>query len=77
MKTEIKDYKEFLPKLIDKGISCIEFHAISDNESDVDEKWKQLNELFNGLLCISLDRSELGDKKLIEREKGLTLFSFV
>ena len=71
MKTEIKDYKEFLPKLIDKGISCIEFHAISDNESDVDEKWKQLNELFNGLLCISLDRSELGDKKLIERVKRL------
>ena len=71
MKTEIKDYKEFLPKLIEKGITCIEFHAISDDENDVDEKWKQINELFDGMLCISLDRSELGDKKLVTRVKRL------
>jgi hypothetical protein len=30
-------------------------------------KWKQLNSLFNGFLCISLDRSLLGDIKLKQR----------
>ena len=71
MTTEIKDYKEFLPELIEKGISCIEFHAISEDEKNVEEKWIEINELFDGLLCISLDRSELGDKKLIKRVKKL------
>ena len=67
MESQLKDYKEILPELIKKGIDCIEFHAISTDEKDVDEKWSQINELFDGMLCISLDRSELGDKKLKER----------
>lgn len=67
MESKLIDYKEVLPKLIEKGIDCIEFHAISEDENDVDEKWTQINEMFNGLLCISLDRSELGDRKLKER----------
>lgn len=66
-KSQIIDYNEVLPELISKGIDCIEFHAISTDEKDVDEKWQIINSLFEGMLCISLDRSELGDKKLIER----------
>ena len=65
MSSQLVDYKEVLPKLIEKGIDCIEFHAISEDENDVDEKWAQINEMFNGMLCISLDRSELGDRKLL------------
>lgn len=65
--SQLQDYKEILPKLIEKGIDCIEFHAISENEADVDDKWQQINERFDGMLCISLDRSELGDRKLKER----------
>ena len=71
MQSQIQDYKEVLPQLIEKGIDCIEFHAISTDENDVDAKWNQLNEMFNGMLCISLDRSELGDKKLKERVERL------
>lgn len=67
MESKLIDYKEVLPKLISKGIDCIEFHAISEDEADVDEKWAQINEMFDGMLCISLDRSELGDKKLKAR----------
>lgn len=67
MVSQLQDYKEILPKLIAKGIDCIEFHAISTDEKDVMEKWVQINEYYNGMLCISLDRSELGDKKLKER----------
>ncbi len=71
MEAKLIDYKEVLPELIQKGIDCIEFHAISTDEIDVDEKWEQINELYDGMLCISLDRSELGDKKLKARVERL------
>lgn len=67
MQSQLMDYDKVLPQLISKGIDCIEFHAISDDEKDVDDKWQQINEAFNGMLCISLDRSGLGDKKLLDR----------
>ena len=67
MVSQLQDYSEVLPKLVGKGLDCIEFHAISEEEQDVDDKWKQINEHFDGILCISLDRSELGDKKLKSR----------
>ena len=71
MVSQLQDYKEVLPKLIEKGIDCIEFHAISTDEKDVMEKWDQINQYFDGMLCISIDRSELGDKKLKERVKKM------
>lgn len=67
MVSQLQNYDEVLPKIIAKGIDCIEFHAISTDEKDVMEKWAQINKHFDGMLCISLDRSELGDKKLKER----------
>lgn len=67
MQSQLMDYNEALPVLIKKGLDCIEFHAISENENDVDEKWAQINANFKGMLCISLDRSELGDRKLKAR----------
>lgn len=71
MFSKIQDYKEILPNLIQKGIDCIEFHAISTDEKDVEEKWNEINKLFDGMICISIDRSELGDKKLLERVQRL------
>lgn len=67
MVSKLKDYNEVLPELIEKGIDCIEFHAITDDENDVMKKWEQLNSLYDGFLCISLDRSLLGDIKLKQR----------
>ena len=64
MNAKILNYNEVLPKLIAKGIDCIEFHIISENDVDVMEKWQILNELYDGMLCISVDRSILGDIKL-------------
>lgn len=71
MVSQLQNYDEVLPKIIAKGIDCIEFHAISTDEKDVMEKWAQINKHFDGMLCISLDRSELGDKKLKERVKKM------
>lgn len=66
MYSQLKNYKEILPALIDKGIDCIEFHAISNDINDIMNKWQQINELYDGMLCISVDRSVFGDKKLLE-----------
>lgn len=71
MESQIIDYNEVLPKLIEKGIDCIEFHVISEDEYDINQKWQQINKLFDGMLCISIDRSGLGDKKLKERVSKL------
>ena len=71
MQTKEQDFDEILPKLISKGIDCIEFHAISKNENDVLEKWDKINFLFNGMTCISVDRSTSGDKDLVELVKKM------
>jgi ferredoxin len=71
MISQIQEYDEILPPLIQKGIDCIEFHAISEDENDVDKKWAQINKHFDGFLCISLDRSTLGDTKLKQRVERL------
>ena len=67
MVTQLQDYKEILPTLVVKGLDCIEFHAITEDELDVDDKWQQIMDHFDGMLCISIDRSALGDIKLKER----------
>ncbi len=67
MVTQLQDYPEILPELVGKGLDCIEFHAITEDEVDVDIKWQQIMEHFDGMLCISIDRSTLGDIKLKER----------
>ena len=66
MHTKIQDYNEILPKIVEKGVDCIEFHAISKDEDDVLEKWDKINSCFAGLTCISVDRSTSGDKDLVE-----------
>lgn len=66
METKLQNYDEILPKLISKGIDCIEFHAISKNEADVLNKWDIINSTFDGIVCISVDRSTSGDKDLVE-----------
>ncbi len=71
MVSQLQDYDEVLPAIIEKGIDCIEFHAISTDEKDVMDKWLQINDYFDGMLCISIDRSELGDRKLKERVRKM------
>ena len=66
-----QDLEEIMPPLIEKGIDCIELHAIGEDEEEVDKKWGYLNKIFNGIMCISIDRSKLGDEKLLERVKRM------
>lgn len=67
MTSAFKDLKEVLPPIIEKGIDCIEFHALGTNEEEVDEKWNDINNLFKGPLSICIDRSKLGNEGVLKR----------
>lgn len=66
-----QNLEEILPPLIKKGLDCIEFHIIGEDENEIDKKWEYINSIFSGILCISIDRSKLGDEKLLQRVKRL------
>ncbi len=69
------DLNNILPKIVDEGVDCIEFHAITDNDEEVFEKWKLINEYFEGVLSICLDRAKLSNEKFIERITKMLEFS--
>ena len=60
------DLKEILPNIINNGIDCIEFHISSENTEEIFQKWNDLNDLFDGILSICVDRTNFGNKKLIQ-----------
>lgn len=62
---------DILPPLIDKGIDCIEFHAVSNNEYEVQEIWNKINSLYSGVLSICIDRSKLGNEDLLARVRNM------
>ncbi|MCQ2738820.1 MAG: 4Fe-4S binding protein [bacterium] len=64
------DLKEILPKLINKGLDCIEFH-VEGNENDIEERWKIINNMFDGFLSISINRSKIGDNDIFELIKKM------
>lgn len=61
------DLKKVLPPIVKLGIDCIELHAIGEDENEVDEKWNEINSLYDGLLSICIDRYKLGNEKLLSR----------
>ncbi len=67
-------FSEILPPLIKEGIDCIEYHTITDNEDEVMQGWSIITKLFKGSLSVCLDRSKLGDERLIARLKSMKNF---
>jgi len=64
-------YAMLLPLLSEK-IDCVEFHCSSSDENLILESWNKIKSIYNGQLSICLDRSKLGDDKLIELLKQMT-----
>lgn len=69
--SENKDLREVLPSLIEKGIDCIELHAMGVCDDEVFEKWGYINEIFDGLLSICTSRGHLSEENMIERIKSM------
>lgn len=72
--SENKDLSEVLPPLIEKGIDCIELHAMGENDDEVFKKWQYINENFNGLLSICTARGHLSEEKMLARIKAMTAY---
>ncbi len=72
--SENKDLREVLPSLIEKGIDCIELHAMGENDDEVFKKWQYINENFNGLLSICTSRGHLSEEKMLARIKAMTAY---
>lgn len=70
--SENKDLREVLPPLIEKGIDCIELHAMGVCDDEVFEKWGYINEIFDGLLSICTSRGHLSEENMIKRIKSMT-----
>lgn len=65
------DLNKILPEIIAEGIDCIEFHAISDDDKEVIEKWNVINSNFDDVLSICIDRAKLSNEKFVERIKKM------
>lgn len=56
---------------IQNKINCIELHASGTDEEDVEERWNFIQDNFDGLLSICIDRSKLGNEAILNRIKKL------
>ena len=69
--SEEKDLNEVIPSIIQKGIDCIEFHAMGLDEDEIFTKWKFLNEHYDGMLSVCTSRGKLSDEGLVQRIKKM------
>lgn len=70
--TKKTDLKELLPPLVELGLDCIEFHVIGDEgKEELLTRWNEIMNVFDGPLSISINRSALGDKNLVQCVKDL------
>ena len=64
-----KNISEVLPKLVEKGIDCVELHSTSPD--GIFEKWEQISKCFDGMLSFCTSRRQMSDEKFIEVVKEL------
>lgn len=68
---ESRDLNEILPPLMNKGIDCIELHAMSGEDEDVLNKWNYIGGIFDGMLSLCTARGRLSDEAMVNRIKKL------
>ena len=61
-----QDFSAILPEIAPL-LDCIEFHTLSKDEKEIEEKWALINSNFKGMLSICLDRSKIGNEDTIKR----------
>lgn len=69
--SEEKNLDEVLPPIVEKGIDCIELHAIGENDDEVFSKREYINNNYEGLLSICIGRGKLSNEALVERIKKM------
>ncbi len=62
---------EMLLNVLSEDIDCIEFHCNSDNENLILETYSQIKSIYKGHTGVCLDRSKLGDDRIISLIKKM------
>ena len=67
-----KNPHEMLLPLLSDNIDCIEFHCSSRDEKNIYDSWNKIRSIYNGVIGVCLDRSQLGDEQIIKILKKFT-----
>ena len=57
-------FSDVIPQIIKEGFDCLEYHIITDNETDIMNGWNTIKKLYSGAVSICLDRSKFGNEKV-------------
>lgn len=63
---EDMDLNTILLPLIEKGIDCIELHAMGENIEEALNKWNDINKIYDGMLSICTARGHLSEEKMLQ-----------
>lgn len=71
--SKCKPIEEILPPVTRHSslVTCLELHASGEDEEDVQQRWDYLQSNFDGMLSLCIDRSKLGNERIISRIKNL------
>ncbi len=61
------NYKEILPYMVNNGAEILELHIMGHDKTDLDNKWKVINECNPKYASICIDRENFGNKEILER----------
>ncbi len=65
------DYKTILPYMVKNGVQFLELHIMGHDKTDLEKKWKVINECNPRFASICIDRENFGNKEVLERIKEM------
>jgi len=67
--SEPEPLSKVLPPLLKLGLDSLELHAVTEDEELAFSQWTEMQDCFDGILSLCIDRSRLGDRQLLSRVK--------
>ena len=61
------DVSEILPYMVKNGVDILELHVMGHDKSDLEKKWKIINECKPKYASICIDRENFGNKECLDR----------
>ena len=57
---------DIIPPLLEEGFDCLEYHIITDSETDIMNGWNDILSMYNCPISVCLDRSKFGNEQVIK-----------